>query len=247
MYTHHKLDHEFEGGAETRLSYMICAVPRSGSSLLCELLCLTELAGAPTEFFDGESMEQFSRSWGTDTVDDYLETLMSRKTSPNGIFGLKAHYPQLEQAIGNRDPAELFPSLRFVYINRRDHLKQAISYARALQTGRWASDHEVQSDGGQEFKPDQIRRLLAQIGDHEECWERFFARQGAEPFRVSYEELVEVPAAVVQEIMRFIGVELPDEFVLPMPTLERQADDLSEDWVRRFRSLDHPRARSTGI
>ena len=61
MYTHHKFGHEFDGPVETRLSYMVCAVPRSGSSLLCELLCLAELAGAPTEFFDDALMEQFCR------------------------------------------------------------------------------------------------------------------------------------------------------------------------------------------
>ena len=203
---------------------------------------LTELAGAPTEFFDDALMEQFSSSWGTETLDTFLQALMSRKTSPNGVFGLKVHYPQLEKALGGRNPGDVFPNIHFVYINREDRVHQAVSYARALQTGRWASDHRVQN-GNPVFRPDQIRRLLAQISEHEDCWERFFQRQRVRPLRVSYEDLVESPAVTVEAVMRSIGVDLPDGFVLRAPTLEKQADDLSEEWVRRFHSLGQAEAR----
>ena len=35
------------------LSYLVCATQRSGSTLLCELLKGTEVAGVPDEFFEG--------------------------------------------------------------------------------------------------------------------------------------------------------------------------------------------------
>src|SRR5207249_762689 len=35
---------------QPRKSYLICATPRSGSYLLCELLALTGVAGKPTEY-----------------------------------------------------------------------------------------------------------------------------------------------------------------------------------------------------
>lgn len=86
VYAHHKLDHEFER-TQTTLSYAVCALPRSGSSLLCELLFDTGLAGAPAEYFDAQQL--------------------------------------LESA---------FSSLRYVYISRSDRLRQAIAWARAVQT-----------------------------------------------------------------------------------------------------------------
>jgi LPS sulfotransferase NodH len=235
MYTHHKFDHEYDGSVETVSSYMVCAVPRSGSSLLCELLCLTGLAGAPTEFFDPESMKQFARTWGVETFDAYLEALLSRKTTPNGFFGFKAHYPQVEEAFGDRDPSRTFPNLRFVYITRRDRLRQAISWARALQTGLWAADHPPR-DREPVFKREQIGRLLEQIAQHEEAWESFFARQSARPLRVTYEQLEEAPQGTVRAVMGFLEIEYPDDVALSAPTLSKQADELSEEWVRRYRS-----------
>src|SRR2546422_3118854 len=103
MYTHHKLDHEFEGDINPVVSYMVCSVPRSGSSLLCELLCTTGRAGAPTEFFDPELMEQFSATWQVESLEDYLEALLHKKTSPNGVFGVKVHYGQFVNVFRDTD------------------------------------------------------------------------------------------------------------------------------------------------
>ena len=40
------------------MSYLVCSIPRSGSSLLCELLGGTGLAGAPAEFFHPDKMRR---------------------------------------------------------------------------------------------------------------------------------------------------------------------------------------------
>src|ERR687888_360892 len=98
MYTHHKLDHEFEAQTPTVTTYAVCALPRSGSSLLCELLFNTGLAGAPAGYFDSETRMQFSRRWETDSFDAYLGALLAKKTGPNGVFGFKAHFFQLDEA-----------------------------------------------------------------------------------------------------------------------------------------------------
>jgi trehalose 2-sulfotransferase len=235
MYTHHKFDHEFQGGVEPRVSYMICSTPRSGSSLLCELLFNTGLAGAPTEFFDDNQLRDFANVWGTSTLDGYLEALLDKKTSPNGVFGCKAHFPQLERVFGERDIPSLLPNLRCIYITRRDQVRQAVSYARATQTNQWASDHAVLNDNPV-FDADQVTSLLRQIQAWERDWERFFEENALDPLRIEYEELVERPEAVVREVLAFLDVTVPEPFVLSPPTLEKQSDELSEEWVRRYRA-----------
>ena len=69
VYSHHKIDHEFKGSPPPFLSFVVCSIPRSGSSLLCELLTNTGLAGAPTEFFDPLQMKLFQQAWGCPTLD----------------------------------------------------------------------------------------------------------------------------------------------------------------------------------
>ncbi|MCB1006248.1 MAG: sulfotransferase [Acidimicrobiales bacterium] len=221
------------------MSYLVCAVPRSGSSLLCELLCLTGVAGAPTEFFDAEQRRGFERVWGSDGLDDYVRHLLRTKTSPNGVFGAKAHHPQLAETFGDRDLAAVFPDLHVVYLTRRDHLRQAISYARAIQSGRWASTHRGR--GRERFRRRQIDDLLARIDREERAWERWFERHRLQPLRLDYESIVTDPAAAVAAVLELVGVldGTPDPAAA---TLARQADRRTERWVRRYRRrhLDGP-------
>jgi LPS sulfotransferase NodH len=232
MYTHHKVDHEFPGGVPTEISYMVCSVPRCGSSLLCEWLCNTGVAGAPTEFFDPELQRRFSHRWDARSFDAYVEELLRRKTSPNGVFGIKVHWEQLVPILEQTNPGDLFPSLRFVHIGRQDRLRQAISWLRATQTNQWASTHDAVADPV--FERGAIDRYLARIDAQERQWEQFFGEEDLTPHRVLYERLVEDPADVVGDALDFVGVSMPGGGVPGPFELERQADETTERWVDEY-------------
>jgi LPS sulfotransferase NodH len=234
MYTHHKLDHDFDAGVEAAIAYLVCALPRSGSSLLCELLFSTGSAGAPAEYFDRALMNEFRRRWGVTTFEEYLSTLLARKTGPNGVFGVKAHFFQLDEAFPEGGLDSVLPPLSYVYITRRDHLRQAISWARALQTHKWASDHEVAEEHPEVFRRPQIDRLLAGIVERERKWEAFFTGSDLAPLRVVYEDLVAAPGDTVRAVLAHLGVDEPERFTVGEPTLRRQADEVTEDWVNRY-------------
>ena len=234
MYSHHKFD-EYPAQGPPRVSYMVCALPRTGSSLLCELLAATRLAGAPTEFFEPNQWPEFARRWGADTLDAYMREMLARKTTPNGVFGLKILYPQLVDALGDTSPGEVFPNLRYVYVTRHDHLRQAVSFARAIQTDRWASDNPP-PDVEPVYDAAQIEELLAWIEREEGQWEALFEREQVRPLRISYEDFVTAMDQSLADVLRFLDVEVPPGFQPPEPTLARQADDVTEDWVRRYRS-----------
>jgi trehalose 2-sulfotransferase len=233
VYTsHHKFDHVFEGAPRPTASLVICSLPRSGSSLLCDLLANTELAGAPMEFFDPDAVEEFRRIWGVDSFDEYLDALLAKKTSPNGVFALKLLFGQLAELEG-RDLRTILPHPRFVYITRRDQVRQAVSFARATQTGQWASDHPAPASPPV-FDRAQVREMLTWVQRDERSWEAFFEHHAISPLRILYEDLVGSVEQTVLAVMHYAGVELPPGFRLKPPTLGQQADELSEEWVRRF-------------
>jgi trehalose 2-sulfotransferase len=233
MFFHHKFDHVFEGSPAPRISFVVCAMPRSGSSLLCELLAGTELAGAPTEFFDLNHMNEFRRIWGVATFDEYIEALLAKKTSPNGVFGFKAHYHQLIDAFGDVDLGGRFPNVHLVHISRRDRVRQAVSFALATQTDQWTSLHEPPADPPT-YDAEQIRGMVDWIDREEIAWNRYSAARDAPVLRVVYEDFVDAIEETVLDVMRFLQIELPADFRLPQPTLHRQAGPLNDDWVERF-------------
>jgi trehalose 2-sulfotransferase len=237
MYTQRKVEHEYEGGVEATVRYLVCALPRSGSSLLCELLFGSGRAGAPAEYFDALTMAQFRSHWGTESFDDYVRTLLEKKTGPNGVFGFKAQYFQLIDFFPGREVERAFPGLRYVYITREDTLRQAISWVRAAQTRRWAWDHRVGAKHPEVYRRAQVERRIEGIAERERCWEQFFAACGAEPLRVTYEQVVASPHETVAAVLRHIDVD-PAGLELAPPTLRRQADELTDEWVRRYRDGD---------
>ena len=140
------------------LSYIICAAHRSGSNYLCDLLRRTHIAGRPEEFFSQWHLSALAReknpgvhddeSW--ESVKNYLENVLERGSSSNGVFGVKILGTQINTIgeklstlpwIGATSLAEalsgLFPNLHYLYLTRNDKIGQAISFARAIQTELW--------------------------------------------------------------------------------------------------------------
>jgi LPS sulfotransferase NodH len=225
---------EFADAGEPRISYLVCSIPRSGSNLLCELLFGSGVAGVPTELFHPHYMRVLKRRWGIETAEEYMRELLVRKTGPNGVFGAKAHWGQYHPLFGTTDPREVLPDLRVISMTRRDHLRQAVSWVRALQTLSWQSSHNERQERPLEFDPEHITRKLGRIGREEEAWRALFDRYGIEAHEIVYEELVSDQNGTLREALEFIGVEPPARPQVEQPRLERQADALSEQWVERY-------------
>ena len=228
-----RLFFEFDTRTQPRVSYLVCSIPRSGSSLLCELLGSTGLAGAPAEFFHPDKMNALMARWGVTTADGYLRELLGRKTSPNGVFGLKAHWGQYKPHFGEADPRAAFPGAQLLFITRQDRLRQAISWVRALQTLKWAT-HDNPRPRPEVFDADHITQQLVRIDREEEVWESLFERWAIEPRRVVYEEFVAAQEQTVREVLGYLGVDAPAALDLPPPVLGRQADDVSDQWAERY-------------
>ena len=226
---------EFDEPGDPQCSYLICSVPRSGSNLMCELLSATGLAGAPTELFNPGFMPVLKQHWGVETTEEYVDQLLARKTGPNGVFGAKVGWGQYRTVFGDGDPRERLPNLHLLFMTRRDRLRQAVSWVRAIQSRRWQSIQRGRPDGAVEFDPEHIARKLRRIARAEEAWRAMFERHGIEPFEMVYEDLVADQDRTLRGALEFIGVEPPARLDVE-PTLGRLADEVSEAWVERYRA-----------
>lgn len=220
-------------GPAPGVSYIVGSVPRSGSTLLCELLAATGLAGNPAEFFSPYTIRVSMDRWGVETLDRYVHELFARETGSNGVFGAKVHWAQYEATFGNGDPRPLFPGLRWVYITRRDRLRQAVSWVRAQQTGKFHAQDPARAESPV-FDHGRITQMLRRIAREEQLWEALFENHGFDPHRVVYEDLVADREAAVRAVLALLGVETPADLHIPQPGLERQADLVSDEWVERY-------------
>jgi LPS sulfotransferase NodH len=273
------------------LSYLVCATPRSGSTLLCHALDRTGVAGHPEEYFEALRRSGLPRRpheyfdperhaniverlafrempdgtakpnplWHPDTYDQYLAWALQQGTTPNGVFGAKlmwgylGDFAQLLRGIdgmGGRPLPELlgraFPGLRYVQITRQNKTRQAVSLWKAVQTQAWKREagEEVKRSVELVFSFRAINYLVRLLTAHDASWDAYFLGLGYEPLKITYEELAESTDAVIRRVLADLGIPAPADLVVEAPRLSVQADEVSEEWVRRvdehLRALEEP-------
>lgn len=264
-------------------SYLICATPRSGSTLLCEALTNTGIAGRPEEYFETlqatglprRPFEYFADSQLLDVIEhlggsvctdipivpqassssyaDYLAAVLKEGTTPNGVFGAKVMWGYLADFVSNLHSipayraldtptllATIFPGLHYIRVIRRDKVRQAISLWKAIQTQTWREDSDEATDNvpteGKQllFHFDAIEHLIQQIQQQEQAWQHYFEQIGMQPLVIVYEEWIAAYEETAHTILDYLNIPIPDGLIFAPRKMKRQADTISEEWVRQY-------------
>jgi LPS sulfotransferase NodH len=113
-------------------------------------------------------------------------------------------------------------------------LRQALSTARALQTGLWKVQEGKNILREPEFDPDLIEQSLHEAERQEKIWDDFFRRIGIKPFKVEYEKLCQDYERTIRAVLNFLKIKLPAGARVGPPATTRQADEISRMWEERF-------------
>ncbi|MEM7303701.1 MAG: Stf0 family sulfotransferase [Pseudomonadota bacterium] len=241
-------------------SYIICSTPRTGSTLLCDLLSSTGIAGQPDSFFMQNPDPIWVAEWGlpkSGDVEDpeycvaFINAALKAGRGETKIFGLRLMWESLKPLMNlidgtypelTSDRARLraaFGETLFIHLTREDKLDQAISMVRAEQTGLW----HIAPDGTEverlsqpeepEYNFERISANRVELEQHDQHWEKWFATQDIKPLRIRYENLSANPLAIVECICQNLdaGKPSPDDLE---PGVAKMADSTSLEWKRRF-------------
>lgn len=224
---------------------IVCATQRSGSTLLCELLKATGVAGVPNEWFQhfkdtglADQPRQYLAGLDDPFVDSLLpplapgtpessfdfDAVRRSGTTPNGVFAAKimwSHTDDLWARLRGRTLEDVFGPLRYVQVIRRDKVAQAVSLWTAIQTQVWRSGDEPVAEPVYSFAA--IRHLVEWLTLGERAWTAWLAPR--DPDVVVYEDFVRDPSPTITALA---GVPAPP------PPIKRQADGRSKAWIARF-------------
>jgi LPS sulfotransferase NodH len=247
----------------------VCATPRSGSTLLCELLVASGVAGRPTEHVEslraaGRPLEPREYFAGVEDpevmirlppssppmphhvpIRERLEAVVRHATTPNGVFGTKvmwgymadlqerlAELPELAPLSGAQRLEALLGEVRWVHVSREDRVAQAVSMWRAVQTRAWRADDDDACDPRYCFAG--IDHLVSQLEAHDRAWCAWFAAEGLQPLRLTYDEIAADPPAALRRTLAHAGVSEPAQELSAEPPLRRQAGPQSREWAERY-------------
>ncbi len=184
-----------------------------------------------TEFFNKTHRDDFEQRWGNLDNSQYLKRLFRFRTNPDGIFCVKTHFHQFadfEETI-----AAYHNNLVFIRIDRKDKLKQAISFFKGAITGRWSKSTEEEAERIP-YSFDQILFHYKKILDDDQKWQDYFKKNTIAPYSLFYEELSDDYPSQIAAAGSFITGKSYDRDLVPPPSLKKQSDSISDYFYRRF-------------
>jgi len=183
----------------------------------------------------------------------YLPRIRRLGTTSNGIFGAKIMWGHLHDflelhtndgslASSHRIDASLrgvFPNLKYVYVTRQSKLRQAVSLWIALQTQRWRLDlpiHKRKAAAEPIFHFEAIDFLRRQLVEQDAAWRRFFAAAGIAPLTLEYEQFALNLSHTLMRVVEFLDIGCEPFHFFVRPSLIKQADCRSEEFVLMYES-----------
>jgi trehalose 2-sulfotransferase len=232
-----------------KLSYTIWFTQRTGSTLLCKALEGAQIAGIPNEWLYTWLGDQRVSSPAA------LQTrLWESGSTANGVFGLKHsfHEPHFTKLIetfrqfpgcpakeSNRVKIweHALPNHRHIFMTRRNKVRLAVSWWKAIKTAEWhrlpgAMPKPVALTDAYSF--DAIHHLYCECSMREAGIQEFFSEGSVVPLTIVYEDFIQKYEKTVRKVLEFLELDTIN-VEIPPPHLTKTADDISEEWVQRFR------------
>ncbi|MFK7923609.1 MAG: Stf0 family sulfotransferase [Bacteroidia bacterium] len=237
-------------------SYRIWFTQRSGSTLLCKALEQTGIAGKPGELLVPMGDEKnLQDKYQVDTYQALRSKIWERGTSANGIFGVKdpLHgerylqkfieicYLQGLIPIDNHESiwSDLFPNCQHIYLTRRNKIRQAVSWWKAIQDSVWhleegAEHRNEEAFYEEKYDADALTHLFKESVLMECATQAYFDQHKIVPYTVVYEDLIADYESTIRGILDYLKLD-HKSIEIKAPYYHKTADELSERWVDRFR------------
>ncbi|MEM6397924.1 MAG: Stf0 family sulfotransferase [Bacteroidota bacterium] len=240
-----------------RKSLWIWFSPRVGSTVLCQALRDTGVAGQPEELFniETENGQTLADTFGETSYQSIRAKLWERGCSENGVMSCKDSLftarwkPLCYEMATLRNTSDhsfeslwgdLFPNCIHVFLTRRDKIRQAVSWWKAIKSKTWhlrtGESHQVEADFYEaNYDFNALNHLFKECVLREAATQAYFTKNAIVPITLVYEDWVADFQGSIAQILLALD-EDPNRAVDVLPTLLKTASQGSEIWVERFRA-----------
>lgn len=212
---------------------LILTEGRSGSNWLGSLANGTGDLGRSEEWVD---KRHSGVAPGEVPVDAFIDTLLRKSSTQNGYFCIKL-FPRHLFTVNEAYDCDLITELsnrfdiRLIVLEREDRVAQAISFAKAYQSGQWRSTVEKKTDP--EYSFDMTIRSYFFIERSYAFWRNYLDLRQIEASFLTYEALLPDPVPYLDLLARHAGVDVAE---IPESPLSVQRNPDSDAWRARFES-----------
>lgn len=242
---------------EPHISYRIWFAPRTGSTLLCKGLESTGIAGTPLELFNIFDPATLCSTYQVTNYKELKNKLWQAGSTENGVFGVKnalfktrkdklfkeiidlrgiEEKPDLDkEEIWN----DLFPNCKHIFLTRRNKVRQAVSWWKAIKDEKWQLDRDAANTTDTTFYKENydvnaLNHLLTETVLHDCQLQEYFSKNNIKPLNIIYEDYILNFEKTIKLIVNFLGLDSTNIQVGPK-YFQRTANQQSEEWVQKYR------------
>jgi LPS sulfotransferase NodH len=241
-------------------SYILWFTQRVGSTLMAQALEDTGVAGRPREWLNASSAAEVMKKHGAATARELRDQLWRVATTANGVLGIKyGMVPELHsdliELMASVEPQRpgrsydawqaFFPNCSHCLLTRRDKVRLAISWWRAIKSQEWHRPNRSDTSVGmvesnppgsliEKYDCSAIQHLLDECSAREDAIHRQLDAWAIEPFTVVYEDLVAKFETTVRSVLEFLRVPNARAMTIAQPAFEPLADEINDAWYDRF-------------
>jgi LPS sulfotransferase NodH len=211
----------------------ICFTNRCGSNYLAQLIASTGVLNLAEEVFNAPTVQEHAAREGLPSLHGYLGFL-GRRLTMSGWLTAKLGIEQLVMLTEAGILDGIIERSRFILIERRDRVAQAVSRLVAVQNRQWTSRHTATiPDRALVYSREGIEAQVATIAFHNHAFYRFFASNGLAPKHLAYEAVMQSPQQHLSDIGAWLGFErfIGDPAAMG---IRRQDSDLKLAWRERY-------------
>jgi trehalose 2-sulfotransferase len=214
---------------------IIASTGRCGSHMLGHALHETGSFGFPLEYTNPANLSEWKKRLGIEDFHAVLTEIQQRRTSPNGVFGIKIHYSHIKQFGGFNHLIEYFPNAYYILLSRKDVLSQAVSLSIARQTGVWISGQKpVKNNPQYNFK--HIDQCLRQIILENSSWRYILAASGCKYTEMDFDYARDNLAQSIEKIARFTDIKVDPRTIPKEQVTKKQGSYINTKWAIKFLS-----------
>jgi LPS sulfotransferase NodH len=196
------------------LKYIVLCTPRSGSTVLCDLLEKTSKAGFPKEHLTRPVYEALKA--GAFQFSDWYNTLQKNAISKNLVFGTKIITERLEWLRNIYSDSQLrmsFDKHKVIRLTRGSVAEQAVSKWFAQVSNKWHVKNIAEEDNTFQFVKnynfDAIYKIYISLIDDEQKLEKQITDIfGKEVIEVEYSCLVTDTKNEMNRVTEFLGIDI---------------------------------------
>lgn len=212
---------------------IIASTGRCGSHMLGHALHQTRRFGFPLEYANPSNLAEWKRRLGIDDFAGVIAEIQKRRTSPNGLFGIKIHYSHIKQFGGFDQLDSYFPNAHYILLSRKDVLRQAVSLSIASQTGVWMSGQKAVNDNPV-YDGKHIDHCLRQTILENASWRYVLAGSGRNYMEIDFDSVRKQLSQSIEKIARFVNVAVDPADIPTQQVTKRQSVDINAEWAEKF-------------